>query len=101
MDPIVVPIQDSIDLHTFRPREVPGLLTDYFQACRQKDIYSVRVVHGKGRGILRQRVHALLNKHPLVAAYTAAPGSAGGWGATLVELKRPKATRLRPSRTCT
>ena len=69
MDPIVVPIQDSIDLHTFRPREVPGLLTDFFQACRQKDIYSVRVVHGKGRGILRQRVHALLNKHPLVAAY--------------------------------
>jgi dsDNA-specific endonuclease/ATPase MutS2 len=61
---------------------------DYFEACIDADIYSVRIVHGKGRGILKKRVQGLLKKNPLVESFQDAPPEAGGWGATLVELKR-------------
>ncbi len=86
--PIVVPIEDSIDLHTFRPKEVPDLLMDYFLACIEMNIFSVRVIHGKGKGILRKRVHGVLKKNKLVKSFKSAPHEAGSWGATLVELKR-------------
>ncbi|MBW1724210.1 MAG: Smr/MutS family protein [Deltaproteobacteria bacterium] len=82
-----MPIEDILDLHTFKPDEVPDLLVDYFSACIDADIYSVRIVHGKGRGILKKRVQGLLKKNPLVESYRNAPLQAGGWGATLVELK--------------
>ncbi|MDH3567798.1 MAG: Smr/MutS family protein, partial [Desulfobacteraceae bacterium] len=65
----------------------PDLLADYFYACIDAGIYSVRIVHGKGRGILKKRVQELLKKNPLVESYKNAPLEAGGWGATLVELK--------------
>lgn len=81
-------IEDILDLHTFKPKDVPGLLTDYFTACIEKGIYSVRIVHGKGKGILKKRVHELLKKNQMVASFRPAPPEAGGWGATLVELRR-------------
>ena len=83
-----MPIEDILDLHTFNPREVPDLLVEYFSACLDADIYSVRIVHGKGRGILKKRVQALLKKNPQVKSFKNAPPEAGGWGATLVELKK-------------
>ena len=83
-----MPIEDILDLHTFNPREVPDLLVEYFSACMDADIYSVRIVHGKGRGILKKRVQALLKKNPQVKSFKNAPPEAGGWGATLVELKK-------------
>jgi len=86
MEPVIVPIEDAIDLHTFNPKEVPDLLDDYFQACIQAGIYFVRVIHGKGRGILRKRVQSILQKNPQVASFRDAPPEAGGWGATLVAL---------------
>jgi DNA-nicking Smr family endonuclease len=82
-----MPIEDILDLHTFKPKEVPDLLADYFYACIDAGIYSVRIVHGKGRGILKKRVQELLKKNPQVESYKNAPLQAGGWGATLVELK--------------
>ncbi len=82
-----MPIEDILDLHTFKPKEVPDLLVDYFYACIDAGIYSVRIVHGKGRGILKKRVQELLKKNPLVESYKNAPLEAGGLGATLVELK--------------
>lgn len=88
MQPIQMPIEDTLDLHTFKPKDVPDLLTDYFAACIEKGIYSVRIVHGKGRGILKKRVHELLKKNQMVESFRPAPPGAGGWGATLVELKR-------------
>ena len=88
MDPVIVPIKDVLDLHTFKPKEIPDLLVEYFSACIQADIFSVRVVHGKGRGILKKSVHGMLKKNPLVASFKDAPLEAGGWGATLVELKK-------------
>jgi len=87
--PVVLPIADILDLHTFNPRELSDLLDDYFSACIEKQIYSVRLIHGKGKGILRSRVLGILGKHPLVRSSKPAPQEAGGWGATLVELKRP------------
>ncbi|MDM8517259.1 Smr/MutS family protein [Desulfobacterales bacterium HSG16] len=86
--PIVVPIEDSIDLHTFRPKEIPDLLLDYFLACTEMKIFSVRVIHGKGKGILRKRVHEVLKKNKLVKSFKNAPQEAGSWGATLVKLKK-------------
>ncbi len=87
MKPVKIPIQDILDLHLFKPKEIPDLLMDYFSACLDSGIYSVRIIHGKGRGILKKRVHGLLEKNPLVASIRNAPAEAGGWGATLVELK--------------
>jgi len=88
MEPIVIPIEDVLDLHTFRPQEIPDLLDDYLSACREVQILSVRIVHGKGRGVLKKRVRAILKRHPLVVSITDAPPEAGGWGATIAELKR-------------
>ncbi len=88
MEPVKIPIEDTLDLHAFKPKEVPDLLDDYFAACLEANIYSVRIVHGKGRGILKKRVHGLLKKNPLVLTFKTAPFEAGGWGATMVELKR-------------
>ncbi len=89
MEPLDLPIDGVLDLHTFSPKELPYLLVDYLTACRDKEIFEVRIIHGKGTGVLRERVHALLKKNPMVAGFSTAPESAGGWGATLVELKRP------------
>ena len=88
MKPVKLPIEDILDLHTFNPNEVPDLLSDYIAACIEAKIYSIRIIHGKGQGILRDRVRSLLKKHRLVASFRNAPPEAGGWGATLVDLKR-------------
>ena len=87
MQPVKIPIEDVLDLHTFSPKELPDLLVDYFEACIDEGIYSVRIVHGKGRGLLKKRVQELLKKNSMVKAFQDAPPEAGGWGATLVELK--------------
>jgi len=82
-------IDGIFDLHTFQPREVKDLLPDYLNECRDRGILEVRIIHGKGTGMLRTTVHAILKRLPEVASYTLADETAGGWGATLVKL-RPK-----------
>ncbi|MBW2173097.1 MAG: class I SAM-dependent methyltransferase [Deltaproteobacteria bacterium] len=86
--PIKVPIEDVLDLHTFSPKEIPSLLPEYLNACREAKIYSVRIIHGKGKGFQKNRVRSLLKGHPMVASFSDAPSQAGGWGATIVELRR-------------
>ncbi len=88
MKPITIPIEDVIDLHTFKPKDVPDLLEDYFSACIDKGVFSVRVIHGKGKGILKKRVREILSENLMVESYRDASPGAGGWGATLVELKK-------------
>lgn len=85
--PFIVPIDGVLDLHTFSPKELPGLLDDYFHECLELGIMDVRVIHGKGKGILRDRVRSILKRHKLVKGFETASIDSGGWGATLVKLK--------------
>ncbi len=84
---VEIPIDGVLDLHTFQPREVKELVPEYLQACLQRNILDVRIIHGKGTGALRQTVHAILQRLPYVDHFRLADESAGGWGATLVRLK--------------
>jgi len=86
MQPVKIPIEDVLDLHTFRPRDIPDLLEGYIAECRTAGIFTLRIIHGKGRGIQKKRVRDLLAKNPAVASFRDAPPQAGGWGATLVQL---------------
>ena len=88
MEPVKIPIEDSLDLHTFQPRDIPDLLEDYLAECLKAGIYAVRIIHGKGKGIQKKRVQKILNNNPMVASFRDAPPEAGGWGATLVDLRR-------------
>ena len=88
MTAIRIPIEDVIDLHTFRPADLPGLIEDYIDACVRAGFTSVRIIHGKGTGLQKARVQELLRRHPQVLAFTDAPPEAGGWGATIVALNR-------------
>jgi len=87
-EPIQIPIEGELDLHTFNPRDIGELLPAYLVACREKGILQIRVIHGKGVGNLRRTVHALLSRLPEVASYSLAGEQFGGWGATIVNLRR-------------
>ncbi len=86
-DPIDMPIDGTLDLHTFHPRDLKTLVPDYLAACRDKGILQVRLILGKGIGVLRETVHAILKKLPEVISFQLADESGGGWGATVVHLK--------------
>lgn len=85
---IRVPIEDTIDLHTFLPREIPSLLEEYLSECIKAHIFEVRIIHGKGKGFLREKVHSFLRKSPLVDSFQLADHTGGSWGATVVRLKK-------------
>ncbi len=87
-DAVELPIDGVLDLHTFKPGEVKDLLQEYLSACREKGIFEIRVIHGKGTGAMRKTVHSLLEKLPDVVSFRTAEETAGGWGATIVTLKR-------------
>jgi DNA-nicking Smr family endonuclease len=89
-EPIQLPIDGVLDLHTFQPREVKDLVLDYLAECRSRGILRVRIIHGKGIGNLRRTVHAILEKHPDVASFNLANEHFGGWGATIVHLRPDK-----------
>jgi dsDNA-specific endonuclease/ATPase MutS2 len=86
-DPVHIPINGTLDLHTFRPEEVKDVVREYLGECRGRGILQVRIIHGKGIGTLREIVHAALSRMPVVESYRLADDAAGGWGATIVILK--------------
>jgi len=87
MTEVVVPIEDAIDLHSFAPREIPDVVTEYLAAAHERGLQEVRLIHGRGIGVQRERVRSVLSSHPLVLEYSDAPVDRGGWGATVVRLR--------------
>jgi hypothetical protein len=84
------PVQEILDLHTFSPSEAASLIDDYLQAAADKGYSEVVIVHGKGTGKLRRRVHGVLSTHPMVAGFREAEPWRGGWGATVVAIAMPE-----------
>ena len=86
-DPVKIPIDGVLDLHTFHPKDVKDLVPEYLRECRSQGIYQVRIIHGKGTGTLRTIVHSILEKDPHVLHFQTALYDGGSWGATEVELR--------------
>ncbi len=86
-DPVILPIEDNLDLHPFQSKEIASVVEEYLEQSRQAGFREVRLVHGKGKGVQRNIIRALLEKHPMVESFHDAPLEAGSWGATVVILK--------------
>ena len=87
-DPVEIPINGVLDLHTFRPSDLGRLIPDYLDACREAGITDVRIIHGKGTGTLRETVHAVLRRRTDLIGFRLGDETSGGWGATLVTLDK-------------
>ena len=85
-EPVEIPIDGTLDLHTFQAREIKGIVTDYLAVCRERGIHQVRIIHGKGTGTLRRTVHSLLDQLQGVSSFRLSGEDGGGWGATIVDL---------------
>lgn len=89
-EPIVeLPINGILDLHTFNPKEIKDLIPEYIETCQERGILQLRIIHGKGKGVLRNTVHAILTRTRAVKNFQLAGPESGGWGATLVNLHPP------------
>ncbi len=86
-EPVVLPIEDFLDLHAFAPREIPSVVDEYLREAHRRGFGEVRLIHGKGKGVQRTVVQSVLAAHPLVTRYFDAPPERGGWGATVVVLR--------------
>lgn len=86
-DPVIVEIEEYLDLHGFQPREVTEVVESYLEAAREKGFLKVRLIHGRGVGVQRARVHSLLRRLDYVLEFYNAPAHLGGWGATMVRLR--------------
>lgn len=86
--PSEYPIDGTLDLHQFRPNETKEAVLAYINECITRHIYQIRIVHGKGIGVQREIVRSLLAQHPRVTAFRHEGGTGGGWGATVVDLKK-------------
>jgi len=84
---VSLPIEDSIDLHTFHPRDIPAVVEEYIIEALRLKYREVRIIHGRGKGYQRSVVQSILKKHPYVVSFKDAPSERGGWGATLVIIK--------------
>jgi hypothetical protein len=84
---VAVPVTDVLDLHSFRPKDVPEVVAEYVDAARRAGLVEVRIVHGRGRGVQRAVVRRLLTGAAGVAGFAEAPPARGGWGATIVRLR--------------
>lgn len=86
--PVQLPIEDFLDLHAFAPQDVPSVVDEYLREAHRRGFPEVRLIHGRGKGVQRAVVQSLLAGHPLVAEFFDAPPERGGWGATVVVLRK-------------
>lgn len=85
-EPHKLEINGVLDLHYFKPEDLSTLVDEFIDACLEKEIHEIRIIHGKGIGNIRRSVHALLDRNPHVTGYQLAGPSGGGWGATIANL---------------
>ena len=81
------PVEDVLDLHTVSPRDVKAVVEEYLIEANRLGFKALRIIHGRGIGVQREIVRKVLARSPLVACFGDAPAEAGGWGATIVNLK--------------
>ncbi len=86
-DPVVLPLEDHIDLHPFAPRDIPSVVEEYVWQCHEEGLREVRLIHGRGKGVQRRIVQSALEKNPLVESCHDAPPERGGWGATVAVIR--------------
>ena len=87
-EPVKVPIEGTLDLHTFRPNEAVAVVEAFLEESYRRKWREVRIIHGKGTGVLREKVHAYLKKSRWVESFRLGNETSGGWGATLVALRK-------------
>jgi DNA-nicking Smr family endonuclease len=86
-EPVQIPIEDVLDLHTVAPRDVKGVVEEYLVEANRLGLKALRIIHGRGIGIQRETVRGVLAANPWVLSYSDAPAESGGWGATIITLK--------------
>lgn len=88
LEAIALPLTDVLDLHSFRPEETSRVVSEYLDQARRAGVGEVRIIHGRGQGVQRAIIQRLLAEAPDVAGFADAPPTRGGWGATVVRLRR-------------
>ncbi len=86
-EPVRIPITDVFDLHAVQPKEVAGVVEAYLEEANRLGLKRLRIIHGRGIGVQREIVRAVLARTPFVLAFDDAPPEAGGWGATVIRLR--------------
>ena len=86
-EPVRIPITDIFDLHSVPPRDVEGVVEEYLNEANRLGLKALRIIHGRGIGVQREIVRAVLARTTFVAEFHDAPAEAGGWGATVVTLR--------------
>ncbi|HEV8268287.1 MAG TPA: Smr/MutS family protein [Thermoanaerobaculia bacterium] len=92
-EPVLIPVEDALDLHPFRPDETASVVAEYVEAAAARGLREVRLIHGRGIGVQREIVRTALARSPFVESYRDADPSRGGWGATVAALKAREETR--------
>jgi dsDNA-specific endonuclease/ATPase MutS2 len=85
-EPVRIPITDVFDLHSVPPHDVQGVVDAYLEEAHQMGFHAIRIIHGRGIGVQREMVRAVLARTAFVVSYGDAPPEAGGWGATIATL---------------
>jgi len=86
-EPVRIPISDVFDLHTVPPRDVKAVVEAYLEEAHKLGFRALRIIHGRGIGVQREIVRGVLAQTEFVVSFRDAPGEAGGWGATIVDLR--------------
>ena len=92
-DPLRIPIEGSLDLHSFAPRDIPSVVEEYINEAHAAGLREVRLIHGRGQGVQRGIVQQVLERHPLVLEFL--DDTASHLGATIAVLKASAAPKGR------
>lgn len=87
LEPVELEITDTLDLHTFRPQDVADVVRSYLDEAHARGLRTIRIIHGRGKGVQRRTVRTLLERDERVTAFRDAGASGGGWGATEADLE--------------